>query len=87
MSPATRYPHSNRHYQTAPYHAAAVLEMPDLLGLEVHYLSIAEQEELLLQLLAVKDTAGALLPDEPTLELTPDEISTCASPLELEEDF
>ncbi|KAG5337083.1 hypothetical protein C0989_010876 [Termitomyces sp. Mn162] len=57
------------------------------LGLEVHYLSIVEQEELLLQLLAAKDAARALLLDKPTPELTPEEISTCTSPPELEEDF
>ncbi|KAG5340929.1 hypothetical protein C0989_012552 [Termitomyces sp. Mn162] len=57
------------------------------LGLEVCYLSMAEQEELLLQLLATKDTARAPLLDEPTLELTLKEISACTSPPELEEDF
>ncbi|KAG5730948.1 hypothetical protein E4T56_gene7122 [Termitomyces sp. T112] len=45
-----------------------------LLGLEVCYLFIVEQEELLLQLLAVKDAAGALLLDEPTPELTLEKI-------------
>ncbi|KAG6876997.1 hypothetical protein C0993_011196 [Termitomyces sp. T159_Od127] len=40
-----------------------------LLGLEVHYFSTAEQEELLLQLLAAKDAAEALSPDELALEL------------------
>ncbi|KAG6883127.1 hypothetical protein C0993_007722 [Termitomyces sp. T159_Od127] len=39
------------------------------LGLEVHYLSIAEQEELLLQLLAAKNAARAPSPDEPAPEL------------------
>ncbi|KAG6884461.1 hypothetical protein C0993_010934, partial [Termitomyces sp. T159_Od127] len=39
------------------------------LGLEVCYLSTAEQEELLLQLLAAKDAAGAPSPDEPAPEL------------------
>ncbi|KAG5329069.1 hypothetical protein C0989_010135, partial [Termitomyces sp. Mn162] len=43
------------------------------LGLEVHYLSTVEQEELLLQLLATKDAARALSLDEPLLELTPEE--------------
>ncbi|KAG5348928.1 hypothetical protein C0989_007120 [Termitomyces sp. Mn162] len=57
------------------------------LGLEVCYLSMAEQEELLLWLLAVKDAAGALLLDEPTLELTLKEISVCTSSPELEGDF
>ncbi|KAG5352452.1 hypothetical protein C0989_002288 [Termitomyces sp. Mn162] len=58
-----------------------------LLSLEVHYLSTVEQEELLLQLLAMKDAARAPLPDEPMLELTLKEISTCTSPPELEKDF
>ncbi|KAG5335977.1 hypothetical protein C0989_012440 [Termitomyces sp. Mn162] len=57
------------------------------LGLEVHYLSAAEQEELLLQLLAAKDAAGALLLDEPSLELTLEEANVSTSPLELEGDF
>ncbi|KAG5329905.1 hypothetical protein C0989_009177 [Termitomyces sp. Mn162] len=57
------------------------------LGLKVHYLSMVEQEKLFLQLLAMKDAAGAPSLDEPTLELTLEEISACASPLELEEDF
>ncbi|KAG5335984.1 hypothetical protein C0989_012412 [Termitomyces sp. Mn162] len=80
---------------TGLHHAAAVLEMLEAQalctalppGLEVHYPSMAEQEELLLQLLAARDATGALSPDEPTLELTPEEISACASPLELVEDF
>ncbi|KAG5348927.1 hypothetical protein C0989_007125, partial [Termitomyces sp. Mn162] len=57
------------------------------LGLEVHYLSAAEQEELLLQLLAAKDAAGALLLDEPSLELTLEEANMSTSPPELEGDF
>ncbi|KAG5335680.1 hypothetical protein C0989_000746 [Termitomyces sp. Mn162] len=57
------------------------------LGLEVCYLSAAEQEELLLQLLATKDAAGALLPDEPLPELTLEEANMSTSPLELEGDF
>ncbi|KAG5729254.1 hypothetical protein E4T56_gene8086 [Termitomyces sp. T112] len=48
---------------------------------------MAEQEELLLQLLATKDAAGALPLDEPMLELTPKEISMGATLPELEEDF
>ncbi|KAG5719505.1 hypothetical protein E4T56_gene11422 [Termitomyces sp. T112] len=58
-----------------------------LLGLEVHYLSALEQEELFLQLLATKDAAGALLLDEPSSELTLEEVNVSASPLELESDF
>ncbi|KAG5350586.1 hypothetical protein C0989_010252 [Termitomyces sp. Mn162] len=57
------------------------------LGLEVHYLSIVEQEKPLLQLLVVKDATGALLLDEPILELTLEEFSMCASLPELERDF
>ncbi|KAG5353193.1 hypothetical protein C0989_009374 [Termitomyces sp. Mn162] len=57
------------------------------LGLEACYLSTVEQEEPLLQLLAAKNAAGALSPDKLIPELTLEEISTCASPLELEEDF
>ncbi|KAG5338853.1 hypothetical protein C0989_005823 [Termitomyces sp. Mn162] len=58
-----------------------------LLGLEVYYLSMAEQEEPLLQLLAAKDAARALLLDKPMPELTPKEIGACTSLLELEGDF
>ncbi|KAG6893514.1 hypothetical protein C0993_000936, partial [Termitomyces sp. T159_Od127] len=57
------------------------------LGLEVHYLSTAEQEELLLQLLAAKDAARALSPDEPALELAQEESGTYAPLLGPEEDF
>ncbi|KAG5348759.1 hypothetical protein C0989_008448 [Termitomyces sp. Mn162] len=57
------------------------------LGLEVHYLSAAEQKELLLQLLAAKDATGALLLDKPSSELTLEEANMSTSPLELEEDF
>ncbi|KAG6867093.1 hypothetical protein C0993_006885 [Termitomyces sp. T159_Od127] len=58
-----------------------------LLGLEVRYLSTVEQEELLLQLLAAKDTAGASSPDEPALELAQKESGTYAPLLSMEEDF
>ncbi|KAG5333935.1 hypothetical protein C0989_001823 [Termitomyces sp. Mn162] len=57
------------------------------LGLKVHYLSIAEQEELLLQLLAAKDATGAPPLDKPKPELTPEEDNTCSSPLEFKGDF
>ncbi|KAG5334185.1 hypothetical protein C0989_004159 [Termitomyces sp. Mn162] len=57
------------------------------LGLEVCYLSAAEQEELLLQLLAAKDTAGAPLLDKPSLELILEEANMSTSSLELEGDF
>ncbi|KAG5724609.1 hypothetical protein E4T56_gene3937 [Termitomyces sp. T112] len=57
------------------------------LGLEVCYLSMAKQKELLMQLLAAKNVAGAPLPDKPMLQLTPEEINICMSPPELEEDF
>ncbi|KAG5335895.1 hypothetical protein C0989_012589 [Termitomyces sp. Mn162] len=58
-----------------------------LLGLKVCYLSAAEQEELLLQLLATKDAAGALSLDESLSELTPEKANMSTSPLELEGDF
>ncbi|KAG6871593.1 hypothetical protein C0993_003075, partial [Termitomyces sp. T159_Od127] len=51
-----------------------------LLGLEVCYLSTAEQEELLLQLLAAKDAAGASSPDEPAPELAQERMR-CTPPL------
>ncbi|KAG6882725.1 hypothetical protein C0993_009408 [Termitomyces sp. T159_Od127] len=57
------------------------------LGLEVCYFSTAELEELLLQLLAAKDAAGAPSPDEPALELAPEESGICAPLPGLEEDF
>ncbi|KAG6896749.1 hypothetical protein C0993_008126 [Termitomyces sp. T159_Od127] len=57
------------------------------LGLEVHYLSTAEQEELLLQLLAAKDTTRAPSLDEPALELAWEESGTYAPLPGPEEDF
>ncbi|KAG6874759.1 hypothetical protein C0993_012370 [Termitomyces sp. T159_Od127] len=57
------------------------------LGLEVRYLSTVEQEELLLQLLAVKDAAEAPSLDELALELAQEESGACAPLLGLEEDF
>ncbi|KAG6874609.1 hypothetical protein C0993_000186, partial [Termitomyces sp. T159_Od127] len=57
------------------------------LGLKVHYLSTAEQEELLLQLLATKGAAGALSPDEPAPELAPEKSGACAPLSSPEEDF
>ncbi|KAG6896523.1 hypothetical protein C0993_008319, partial [Termitomyces sp. T159_Od127] len=53
----------------------------------LHYLFTAEQEELLLQLLAAKDAARAPLPDEPGPELALKESDACAPLLGLEEDF
>ncbi|KAG6874098.1 hypothetical protein C0993_000836 [Termitomyces sp. T159_Od127] len=58
-----------------------------LLGLEVRYLSTVEQEELLLQLLAAKDAARALSPDEPALELAQEESGAYTPLLGPEEDF
>ncbi|KAG6867881.1 hypothetical protein C0993_009868 [Termitomyces sp. T159_Od127] len=58
-----------------------------LLGLEVHYLFTVEQEKLLLQLLATKDAAEALSPDELALELALEKSGACALLLGLEEDF
>ncbi|KAG6864958.1 hypothetical protein C0993_008385, partial [Termitomyces sp. T159_Od127] len=57
------------------------------LGLEVRYLSTMEQEELLLQLLAAKNTAGAPSPDELALELAQEESGAYAPLPGLEEDF
>ncbi|KAG6859235.1 hypothetical protein C0993_004243 [Termitomyces sp. T159_Od127] len=57
------------------------------LGLEVRYLSTAEQEELLLQLLAAKDAAGAPSPDELAPELAQEESGAYAPLPGLEEDF
>ncbi|KAG5336893.1 hypothetical protein C0989_011639 [Termitomyces sp. Mn162] len=48
---------------------------------------MAEQEKLLLQLLATMDAARAPLLDKPMPELTLEEISMSTSLLELEEDF
>ncbi|KAG6867765.1 hypothetical protein C0993_011423 [Termitomyces sp. T159_Od127] len=58
-----------------------------LLGLEVHYLSTVEQEELLLKLLAAKNTAGAPSPNELALELTPERSGACTPLLGSGEDF
>ncbi|KAG6883301.1 hypothetical protein C0993_006927 [Termitomyces sp. T159_Od127] len=57
------------------------------LGLEVCYLSTTEQEELLLQLLAAKDAAGAPSLDEPAPELAQEESGAYAPLPGLEEDF
>ncbi|KAG6892236.1 hypothetical protein C0993_004471 [Termitomyces sp. T159_Od127] len=57
------------------------------LGLEVCYLSTMEQEELLLQLLAAKDTTGAPSPDELAPELAQEESSAYAPLPSPEEDF
>ncbi|KAG6893510.1 hypothetical protein C0993_000941, partial [Termitomyces sp. T159_Od127] len=53
----------------------------------VRYLSTAEQEELLLQLLAAKDAAGAPSLDEPAPELAQEESGAYAPLLGPEEDF
>ncbi|KAG6873022.1 hypothetical protein C0993_001761 [Termitomyces sp. T159_Od127] len=57
------------------------------LGLKVHYLSTAEQEELLLQLLAAKNAARAPSPDEPAPKLAQEESGTYAPLPGPEEDF
>ncbi|KAG6867340.1 hypothetical protein C0993_004180 [Termitomyces sp. T159_Od127] len=57
------------------------------LGLKVCYLSIMEQGELLLQLLAAKDAAGAPSPNELALELAQEESGAYAPLPGLEEDF
>ena len=57
-------------------------------GLEVWYLSPAEQEELLMQLLTVKDATGMSLPDMAASEPPLKEAVNAAVPLlEVEEDF
>ncbi|KAG6895621.1 hypothetical protein C0995_012438, partial [Termitomyces sp. Mi166 len=55
-------------------------------GLEVRYLSPSEQEELLLQLLAVKDTSGDPSPDASLVDWS-SEVSPAAPSTEQEEDF
>ncbi|KAG5350443.1 hypothetical protein C0989_011038 [Termitomyces sp. Mn162] len=89
MPPATGNPHECGHCQAALCCPATVLEMPEAWALctALPPGPGAEQEELLLQLLAAKDATGALLLDEPTLELTLEEISACVSPPELEGNF
>ena len=57
-------------------------------GLEVHYLLPAEQEELLMQLLATKDAVGAPSLDTAVLETVSEELVVGNTPsLEVEEDF
>ncbi|KAG6867092.1 hypothetical protein C0995_005688, partial [Termitomyces sp. Mi166 len=55
-------------------------------GLEVHYLSPSEQEELLLQLLAAKDTLGDPSPDASLVDQS-SEVSPAGPSTEQEEDF
>ncbi|KAG6869366.1 hypothetical protein C0995_003824, partial [Termitomyces sp. Mi166 len=55
-------------------------------GLEVRYLSPSEQEELLLQLLAVKDASGDPSPDASLVDWS-SEVSSAAPSTEQEEDF
>ncbi|KAG6892408.1 hypothetical protein C0995_003918, partial [Termitomyces sp. Mi166 len=55
-------------------------------GLEVRYLSPSEQEELLLQLLAAKDTSGNPSPNASLVNLS-SEASPAALSTEQEEDF
>ncbi|KAG6858821.1 hypothetical protein C0995_013706 [Termitomyces sp. Mi166 len=67
---------------------AVVLEMQEIWALCKALSSGArEQEELLLQLLAAKDAAGAPSLDNPVLELTLEEANGCFSSPELEGDF
>ena len=57
-------------------------------GLEVWYLSLVEQEELLMQLLAVKDATGMPSLDMAVLEPSSEEVVNTAAPLpKAEEDF
>ncbi|KAG6859967.1 hypothetical protein C0995_001173 [Termitomyces sp. Mi166 len=55
-------------------------------GLEVHYLSPSKQEELLLQLLAAKDTSEDPSPDASSVDLS-SELGPAAPSTEQEEDF
>ncbi|KAG6894253.1 hypothetical protein C0995_014745, partial [Termitomyces sp. Mi166 len=55
-------------------------------GLEVHYLSPSEQEELLLQLLAAKDASGDPSPDASLVDQS-SEVSPAGPSTEQEEDF
>ncbi|KAG6892076.1 hypothetical protein C0995_005630 [Termitomyces sp. Mi166 len=55
-------------------------------GLEVHYLSPSEQEELLLQLLAAKDASGDPSPDASLVDRS-SEVSPAGPSTEQEEDF
>ncbi|KAG6880850.1 hypothetical protein C0995_004102, partial [Termitomyces sp. Mi166 len=55
-------------------------------GLEVHYLSSSEQEELLLQLLAAKDASGDPSPDASLVDQS-SEVSPAGPSTEQEEDF
>ncbi|KAG5349073.1 hypothetical protein C0989_006179 [Termitomyces sp. Mn162] len=89
MLPAARYPHGCGQCQTALCHAAVVLEMPEAQALctALSPGPEVEQEEFLLQLLAVKDATGAPSPEKPTLELILKEISICVLLPELEKNF
>ncbi|KAG6882842.1 hypothetical protein C0995_013605 [Termitomyces sp. Mi166 len=55
-------------------------------GLEVHYLSSSEQEELLLQLLAAKDASGDPSPDASLVDRS-SEVSPAGPSTEQKEDF
>ncbi|KAG6858065.1 hypothetical protein C0995_002580, partial [Termitomyces sp. Mi166 len=55
-------------------------------GLEVHYLSPSEQEELLLQLLAAKDASGDPSPDASLVDWS-SKVSPAGPSTEQEEDF
>ncbi|KAG6881328.1 hypothetical protein C0995_002282 [Termitomyces sp. Mi166 len=55
-------------------------------GLEVHYLSSSEQEELLLQLLAAKDASGDPSPDASLVDWS-SKVSPAGPSTEQEEDF
>ncbi|KAG5715657.1 hypothetical protein E4T56_gene549 [Termitomyces sp. T112] len=62
-----------------PLKIAMDVDMAQQLRLEVCYPSTIEQEELLLQLLAAKDTARVPSLNKPSLELTPEEANIRAS--------
>ncbi|KAG6871375.1 hypothetical protein C0995_005325, partial [Termitomyces sp. Mi166 len=55
-------------------------------GLEVYYLSPSEQEELLLQLLAAKDTSGDPSPNASPVDLS-SKVGSAAPSTEQKKDF
>ena len=74
---------------SVPPPPCSVVGVGSLATLQVRYQSPAEQEELLLQLLAAKDAAGTPSPDTAASESPSEEaVNAAAVPLlEAEEDF
>ncbi|KAG5333802.1 hypothetical protein C0989_004764 [Termitomyces sp. Mn162] len=89
MSPAAGDSYGCGCCLTTPHHSAAMLKMQEAqaLCMALSPGPGAEQEELLLQLLATKDAAGAPSLDKSASELAPEEVGACSAPLELEGDF